>query len=223
MQYDSVATARFLRRDNFSEVINFRGNVFDRYEQNNPNYRNVFYVLDVDDVFSENFTPETVRDKVVLFGYLGAELGDPSWTDRFYTPLNQTLAGKANPDMFGVVIHANIVSMILHGEYINSMPDWGEMVMAVVLCLLNVVLFLKIMHRIPAWYDGVTKLIQVIEIFLLTVLMVLVFYWFNLKIDMGITLAAIALAGDTLEVYAGVMKNSFRRLRGQEVVARRRV
>src|SRR5690606_13240589 len=128
----------------------------------------------------ENFTPETIKDKVVIFGYLGAELGDPSWTDRFYTPLNQVLAGKSNPDMFGVVIHANIVSMILHGEYINSMPDWGEILMGFVLCVLNMALFLKIMYRLPDWYDGITKLIQVIEIFLFTVLMVLVFHWFNL-------------------------------------------
>lgn len=221
MHYDSAATARFLERDNFSEFINFRGNVFDRYEQNNPRYRNVFYALDVSDVLTENFTPETVRDKIVIFGYLGAELGDPSWTDRFYTPLNQKLAGKANPDMFGVVVHANIVSMIIHGEFINSMPGWGEMVMAFVFCLLNVALFLKIMHRLPAWYDGITKLIQVIEIFLLTVLMVLVFHWFNLKMDVAITLAVIALAGDTLEVYAGVVKNGFIRLKRRYVVARR--
>lgn len=221
MQYDSVATAHFLERDNFSELINFRGNVFDRYEQNNANYRNVFYVLDVDDVLRENFTPETVQDKIVILGYLGAELGDPSWTDRFYTPMNQSLAGKANPDMFGVVVHANIVSMILNGEFINSVPNWGEMIMAVVICLINVVFFLKIMHRMPDWYDGITKLIQVIEIFLLTVLMMLVFHWFRLKVDMGITLAAIALASDTLEVYAGVVKNGFIRLKRRYVPARR--
>ena len=221
MRYDSAATTRFLERDNFSELINFRGNVFDVFEQNNPNYRNVFYVLDVADVLNENFAPEMIKDKVVLFGYLGAELGDPSWTDRFYTPLNDKLAGKANPDMFGVVVHANIVSMILHGEYINSMPGWGEMVMAFAFCLLNVALFLKIMHRMPDWYDGITKLIQVIEIFFLTVLMVLVFHWFNLKTDMGITIAVIALAGDTLEVYAGMIKNGFVRLKRRYVVARR--
>src|SRR5690606_41142445 len=102
--------------------------------------------------------------------------------------------------------------MILHENYINSMADWGEVVMALIFCLLNVALFVRIMERLPLWYDGLTKLIQVIEIFLLTVLMVLVFHWFSYKMDMGITLAVIALAGDTLEVYAGVFKNAFMRL-----------
>lgn len=213
MIFDSVKTERFLARDNSSELIDYRGNVFDIFQQNNPHYRNVFYTLDVQDVLTENFTPETIRDKVVIFGYLGAELGDPSWTDRFYTPLNDKLAGKANPDMFGVVVHANIVSMILHETYINSMAGWGEVVMAIIFCMLNVVLFARIMERLPLWYDGLTKLIQVIEILLLTVLMVQVFHWFSYKMDMGITLAVIALAGDTLEVYDGVIKNAFLRLK----------
>lgn len=213
MLFDSVKTKRFLERGNYSELIDYRGNVFDVFQQNNPHYRNVFYTLDVQDVLEENFTAETIRDKVVIFGYLGAELGDPSWTDRFYTPLNGKLAGKANPDMFGVVVHANIVSMILHETYINSMAGWGEIVMAFIFCLLNMMLFAGIMERLPLWYDGLTKLIQVIEILLLTVIMVLVFHWFSYKADMGITLAAIALAGDTLEVYDGVFKNAFLRFK----------
>src|SRR5690606_19350313 len=118
-----------------------------------------------------------------------------------------------NPDMFGVVVHANIVSMILHETYINSMAGGGEIVMAFIFCLLNMMLFARIMERLPLWYDGLTKLIQVIEILLLTVIMVLVFHWFSYKDDMGITLAAIALAGDTLEVYDGVFKNAFLRFK----------
>src|SRR5690606_16326740 len=116
-------------------------------------------------------------------------------------------------DMFGAVVHANIVSMILQESYINSMADWAAIVMAFIFCLLNVAFFSRIMQRMRAWYDGLTKLIQVIEIFLLTILMVLVFHWFNFKVDMSITLAAIALAGDTLEVYDGVFKNAFVRLK----------
>lgn len=223
MMFDSVRTKKFLERENDSELINYRGNVFDIFQQNNPHYRNVFYTLDVHDVLSENFTPETIRDKVVIFGYLGAELGDPSWTDKFYTPLNSKLAGKANPDMFGAVVHANIISMILDESYINSMADWAEVVMAFVFCLLNVAFFARIMERLRAWYDGLTKLIQVIEIFLLTVLMVLVFHWFSFKVDMGITLAVIALAGDTLEVYEGVFKNAFTRLKRWFTIKGKRV
>lgn len=213
MLYDSAVTSTFLSRDRYREFINYRGNVFDFFGQNNPNYRNMFYTLDVKDIFTENFTPETIKGKIVILGFMGAKLGDPSWGDKFYTPLNSKLAGKANPDMFGAVVHANIVSMILHEDYINSMPDWGEYVLAFIICFINVAFFTRVSRRLPDWYDGITKLIQVVEILLLSVLMVLFFHWFSFKIDMAITLAVVALAGDTLEVYEGVFKNGFLRLK----------
>jgi hypothetical protein len=60
----------------------------------------MFYTLDVDDIASENFVPEMIKIRLSSFGFLGEYMGDPSWDDKFYTPLNKKLAGKANPDMF---------------------------------------------------------------------------------------------------------------------------
>ena len=214
MIYDSVQTKKFLERDNDLEIINYRGNVFDIFGQNNANYRNMFYTLDVQDVFTENFVPEMIKDKIVIFGFLGRELGDPSWSDKFYTPLNNKLAGKANPDMFGVVIHANIVSMILSGQYINQMAAWQEFVMAFFICLLNVALFSLIFHRLSDWYDGITKLFQVFELLLATVLMVMIFHWYSFKLDITLTLAAVALVGDTFEIYMGMVKRMYRKIKG---------
>lgn len=216
MIYDSGKAKRFLERDNDTEIINYKGNIFDVFGQNNEKYRNMFYMLDVEDVLSENFFPEMIKDKIVIFGFLGRELGDPSWSDKFYTPLNNKLAGKANPDMFGVVIHANVVSMILSEEYINEMAEWQEYAMAFIICLLNVALFSLIYHRLAEWYDGITKVIQVLELLLLTVLMVLIFHWYSFKFDITITLAAVALVGDTFEVFEGVVKNLFRKIRSMK-------
>jgi CHASE2 domain-containing sensor protein len=100
MAYDSAKTKRFLERDNYSEVINYRGNVVDFF--GSTNYPQMFFTIDVEDVMTENFDSQLFKDKIVIFGYLGSYLGDPSWADKFYTPLNKKLAGKANPDMFGV-------------------------------------------------------------------------------------------------------------------------
>src|SRR5204863_8612664 len=104
--------------------------------------------------------PEMIKGKAVIFGFLGKQLGDPSWSDKFYTPLNKKLAGKANPDMFGVVVHANIVSMILDEDYVDQMSDWQQYLLAFVICVLNVALFSIINTRYPSWYDGITKLLQ---------------------------------------------------------------
>jgi CHASE2 domain-containing sensor protein len=212
MGYDSAKTKRFLERNKYSEVINYRGNVVDFF--GTTNYPQMFFTIDVEDVMTENFDSKLFTDKVVIFGYLGSELGDPSWADKFYTPLNKKLAGKANPDMFGVVVHANIVSMILNEDYVDHMEKWQEVAMAVVLCLLNVALFSLINSHLPSWYDGITKLLQLIQLLLYTVLMVMIFHWFSFKLNVTLTLAAVALVGDVYEIYMSVIKNIYFRIRG---------
>jgi CHASE2 domain-containing sensor protein len=212
MMYDSVKTKEFLSRENYSEIINYRGNVVDFF--GSTNYPQMFYTLDVDDVLTENFVPEVLKDKIVILGFLGERIGDPSWADKFYTPLNKKLAGKSNPDMFGVVVHANIVSMILNKDFVTQMKDWQEIAMAIVLCLLNVALFSIINTKLPAWYDGITKLLQLIQLLLYTVLMVLIFHWYSFKLNVTLTLAAVALVGDVYEIYMSVFKNIYYKIKG---------
>jgi len=205
--YDSAKAQKFLQRGNYSEVINYRGNVYDIF--GTTNYPNMFFTLDVDQVMTEDFVSDLIKDKIVIMGFLGEQLGDPSWNDKFYTPLNKKLAGKANPDMFGVVVHANIVSMILREDYVDQMANWQEAVMAAILCLLNVALFSLVNTNLPLWYDGITKLVQLIQLLLYTVLMVLIFDWFTFKLNITLTLAAVALVGDVYEIYLTVIKNLF--------------
>ncbi len=152
-----------------------------------------------------------IKGKVVIFGYLGDDFFDTSWDDKFFTPLNKKYAGKANPDMYGPVIHANIVSMVLNEDYVDELGENRAIILGVIICFFNVVLFSWVYRRLPRWYDGITKLIQVFELMILTFLMVMFFYWFNFKLNLTYTLAAVALAGDSLEVYYGVIKNLFRR------------
>jgi CHASE2 domain-containing sensor protein len=212
MEYDSIKTQKFLQRNNYSEVINYRGNVYDIF--GSTNYPQMFYTLDIEDIATENFVPEMIKGKIVIFGFLGEYLGDPSWDDKFYTPLNKKLAGKANPDMFGAVVHANIVSMILNEDYVNQMAEWQEVAMAVILCLLNVALFSLINIKLPLWYDGITKLLQLIQLLLYSVLMVMIFAWYSFKFNVTLTLAAVALVGDVYEVYMSVFKNIYYKIKG---------
>ncbi|HTF19526.1 MAG TPA: CHASE2 domain-containing protein [Chryseolinea sp.] len=213
LQYDSAKTNKFLRRGNYLEVINFRGNVFD--VMGTTNYPQMFYTLDVDDVYNENFVSEMIKDKIVIFGYLGNFLGDPSWADKFYTPLNRKMAGKANPDMFGAVVHANVISMILNEDYVEQMPLWQQVSMAVLICLLNVALFALINTYLPLYYDGITKLLQLIQLLAYSVLMVMIFHWYTFKLNITLTLAAVALVGDVYEVYMSVIKNLYIKILGK--------
>ena len=207
--YNPEAAARFLERGNEVETINYRGNVLD---YGATKFGTKFFALDVQDVFEENFTRDLIEDKIVIFCYLGDYLGDRrAIEDKYFTPLNEKYIGRAYPDMFGGVIHANIVSMILNEDYIDAMNDYSEIILAIVLCFLNVALFSLIYRRIPRWYDGITKLFQIIEMGFLVYIMIVVLDQNSFKIELGLALFAVGISGDSLEVYYGVVKNIFTR------------
>ncbi len=203
--YAPDKAAKFLKRENNYEIINFRGNVL--YEEGD--FAHMFSALDVEDVLNENFVPEMIENKIIIMGYMGSNFNDKSWQDKFYTPMNMDYAGKANPDMFGVVVHANIVSMILKGKFIEEMGSLTTIIAAVLLCFVNVFFFCIIYQRLPRWYDGLTKIIQVVEVIILFGLIVAVFYLFDYKLNLTVGIIAILLSGDSLEAYFGVIKNLF--------------
>lgn len=203
--YDSVAVKDFLARNKEVEVINFTRNVL----AGNSYFSNQYPALDVADVFTENFTPEMIEGKIVFMGFMGEYFGDTSWDDKFFTPLNQQYAGRTNPDMFGLVVHANIISMILDRNYINTMSSTLGIIIGIVLCWVNVFCFILIYKNLGRWYDGLSKLIQLIEAIILVIIIGMVFNGYNYKLDLTLGIAAVALSGDSLEVYFGVVKNLF--------------
>jgi CHASE2 domain-containing sensor protein len=205
MLYDSVKTKKLLARNKFSEVINYRGNIVDWFGASN--YAGRYAVLDVEQALDTSlFVPAMLEDKIVIMGYLGEDLRDTSWDDKFFTPLNKQYAGKSRPDMYGVVVHANIVSMILAEDYIDELAPWQEYGIAFVLVFLNVFLFSIINRRIPIWFDSLSLLVQVIQVVLLAYLMVQVLSWSNFKLNLTTSLAAVALVGTCFELYGSLVK-----------------
>ncbi len=203
---DKKAADAFLARGNEYEIINYRGNVMD-YGQ--TRYGGRFIALDVDDVFQKRFTPDLIKGKIVLFGYMGKNFNDRSWEDKFFTPLNVRYAGRSNPDMFGVVVHANIISMILNRDFIDQQSQMAGIVTALIICFLTVIFFTWIYRMFPLWYDGLTKVIQLILVLLLLTASVFIFHWFDYKVRMTLAIIMVLLAGDSLEVAYGVLKNLF--------------
>lgn len=206
--YDLPKAETFLARENKYETINYKGNVMD-YGQTHAGGR--FFALDVEDVFNERFREEVIRNKIVLFGYLGDSFDDKSWEDKFFTPLNINYAGRSNPDMFGAVIHANIISMILSEDYINGQSHRSGIVTAILVCFVIVWFFTWIYRRLPQWYDGLTKSVQLVVVLLLFTINVFAFHWFNYKTSLTLATIVVALAGDSLEVFYGLIKNLFSR------------
>ena len=205
MIYDSARTKRFLERNRWSEVINYRGNIYDPF--NASEFPGRYYTLDWDQALdAESFVPGLFKDKIVIMGFLGSDLRDTSWDDKFFTPLNKAYAGKTRPDMYGVVVHANIVSMILNEDYIDELNQWQQGLIAFIICFLNIALFSVINTKIPHWFDGLSILLQLTQIIICTIIMMYVFKWFNYKLNLTYTLAALALVGTCFELYVNVFK-----------------
>ena len=204
--FDTDKTNIFLERGNKYEIINYRGNIMDFGQ---TKFGGRYTALDISDVFQKRFDPDLIKGKIVLFGFMGRNFDDRSWEDKFYTPLNVKYAGRSNPDMFGVVIHANIISMILNQDFIGKQSRISSIATALVICFVTVLFFTVIYRRLPQWYDGLSKTIQVVVVLTIFTVNVIIFHWFNYKTSLTLSTIMVALAGDSLEVCYGLIKNIF--------------
>ena len=213
MMYDSVKTKKFLARNKDEEIINFRGNIEVRQlrinslkneETSTTNFGTMFFVVDAEDVLSGNVSPELFKDKIVVMGYLGDYLGDDAWEDKFYTPLNKKLGGRANPDMFGPVVHSNVVAMILNEDYVDVLANWQKYVIAILVCFLTVALFMTIDEKLPIWYDALSVIIQLVQIAILMFIIIYVFADYSIKLELDLTIGIIALVGPCYDIFKSV-------------------
>jgi CHASE2 domain len=203
---DSVKTQKFLDRNNYAEVINYRGNVVDIHKASDETYRGKYTLFDPEQALDTAYWPEyeaAIKDKIVIFGFLGQDMFDTSWDDKFFTPINVNYAGKTRPDMYGIVVHANVISMILKEDYVDTMPMWGQFSLAIVVLMLTVALFFKIEEKLPIWYDLLSLLIQVALVVIFSFIMIMAFSKYSIKLDFTLTLAAAALVGTCFELYNG--------------------
>jgi CHASE2 domain-containing sensor protein len=221
MLYDSNTTKQFLERGNVKETINYRGNIVDWH--NASNYAGRYSVLDWDQALdTSSFVGGMIKDKIVILGFLGKDLRATSWEDKFITPLNKNYAGKTRPDMYGVVVHANAVSMILNKDYIDVLEEWQQIAIAIIICFLNVALFSLIHHKLPKWFDILTILIQLFQILLLALLMMYVFSEANFKLNLSLTLLVLAVVGTCYEIYESVIKTLIQTLRARRLFTKRK-
>jgi len=102
--------------------------------------------------------------------------------------------------MFGGVIHANIVAMILNEDYIGELADWEKYSIAILLSILTVALFIVIDEKLPVWFDAMSVLIQIFQILIISGLVVYCFATFTFKLDLSIALAVSALIGPCYDI-----------------------
>lgn len=210
---DSTKVKKILERENELEVINYRGNL------------DAFYSLDVKDVLglpdsvSQGKRTEipSLKDKIVLMGFMGNDLNrDFNLTieDKFHTPMNPNFLDRSVPDMFGLIVQANIISMILHENYIDVSSQSVKTFSSFILCLLHVWILLLVFQKLPEWYDLLSILLLVFQVVLFSILRMTLFVEFNYKMNFDLTIGSLAVASVIVSVYhITVWKKFFNRIR----------
>ncbi|MEJ8843575.1 CHASE2 domain-containing protein [Lacibacter sp. H375] len=184
---DSAAFIKLKNRKREYEVIHYSRKL-DQY-----------MLIEGTDLLDDNIAPELFKDKIVLMGYINP---DPfNVEDKHFTPLNKQFAGKSTPDMNGIVIHANIISMILDGKYIRDIPSGIFWVITILIAWLHVALFMRYYIEDHIWFHLVAKVAQIFFAILSVYVGIMCFDWFSIKIDTKISLIVIILAIDIIYFY----------------------
>ncbi len=207
-KYDPASVRRLEQRQNRLERINYLGDStsFATWE--------LATLLDTTVDLSG-----VLSDKAVLIGYLGGSNGESGRLfDRFFTPLNPKYSGRSLPDMYGLIIHANILNMILEGDYIYEPPRWLNRLLAFIYCYLNVILIHWIYSHFNEAFHGITRVLQLIEFVLIFFIIAWMFHFFRVKVDFGLGILAMVLAYDFVMIYESLIRKKvpvLEKLRGK--------
>lgn len=209
---DSTIPGAIKKRNNTKEWINFR--------RLQPGMQNMIYpinssklvhytMIDIDQFLMDTayYSNEMFKNKIILIGFCGEYDRAFSMKDRYFTPMNEQYTGRSLPDMHGVVVHANIISMLLDADYILDIPASGIYILAFLLFVLNYFIF-NLIH-FYSYFRSIPyiRLIQVCEFFILLTVCLVLLLNFNIKLAFSFAATCIILSYELLEIYDKKLKS----------------
>ncbi|OSZ80008.1 hypothetical protein CAP36_01725 [Chitinophagaceae bacterium IBVUCB2] len=185
--YDPAAYKKLEKKGTSKVIIN--------YSRNLKKYQ----LIEYEDLLADNVASSAIEGKIVLFGYINEDPNDIS--DKKFTPMNSRYYGKSIPDMNGIVVHANIISMALEDNYIKKLPSWANLLIAVLVCWLHMSFFVRYYLESHIWFHLVAKIAQVASAIFFVWLGIYLFDKYRLKVDLKLSLLVIVLAVDVIYFY----------------------
>ena len=190
-QYDPGKYELLKKRKNKFETINYTGNL-ESYTSFSADSLNYYY--------KTGQLENKIRNKIVLVGVLHRH--EPFvLEDLHFTPLNEKFSGRSNPDMYGVVIHANIISMILNNQYIKTKSIAFSNILSLLLTYLFTLFILSRYRRKAHPFHFGFILLQLLVICLLTFLFLLLFSEYRIKIPLLPIMITMVLSVEMIGVY----------------------
>lgn len=169
------------------------------------------YKMELHDVIASESLAAEVQSKIVLLGYMGEHIGDSiSYEDRFYTPQNRVYIGRSAPDMYGLEIHATILSMLLHRDHAIKLPGWIDAMMSFAASWSVLVIQRRIDRRNASLGETLTRLYQASLIVVVFVIFALLHIEHSIILPINLTIACCVLSLDIATVYDGTVSTMYR-------------
>lgn len=148
------------------------------------------------------------KNKVVIIGFVGESEKALSMEDRYFTPLNEQYTGRSKPDMSGIFIHANILSMVFNNDFIDDIPEWVLYLIAIFIFYLNYLVFSRILSRLKPAGGVLIRLIQVLEFSVLFTISVVLLVKLNMKLSFFLIATSVILSFELFEIYERRLEHS---------------
>lgn len=194
MQYAPKKAKSYLARGNETEVINYKRNI-DKY-----------ITFNYTDIYKQVEELKKIKGKIVIIGYLGPKPGELSREDIFFTPMNPKYVGKSKPDMYGAVVHANVMSMILEEDFIFKFPSWFKTFLLITVVFFNMVIFKYFRTNYFDYYQPLTISMVFGQLILYSIIIVSLLHNFDVEIKLGNTFFAILVCVLCFETYTDSLK-----------------
>ncbi|MCL5990895.1 MAG: CHASE2 domain-containing protein [Bacteroidetes bacterium] len=194
LMFDPEKVQNLYSRNNAEEIINFRG------------YFNKYFFIAGEQVLNYEFNPNLFNGKILLLSYFDPFNTSPLFGYKYYSPLDSNYTGKSFPDMYGIEIHANVISMIINENYFNIIPSWLAIVLAFILCYLMIVAYKYIDGKYQTWYELLSLVIFVMVSLILLGANYYSYHLLMLDLNLNYALFAIILASPIYEAYTKSIK-----------------
>jgi CHASE2 domain-containing sensor protein len=187
--YNPKAYSRLLKRNNKTEIIRYLGN------------SEKFIVIDLNDSLLTALLTKNniVKNRIVLFGIADIDFRGNIKTneDVFHTTLSKTNA----PDMYGVVLQANIISMILNNSFINEPSAILNILLLLVICYLNILILTIIHTKLSNLYTSISIVYFFFFLVLYPFLALSVLYNFNYSYNPDLLITHLIITIPIVELF----------------------
>lgn len=157
-------------------------------------------MVEPETLMTDGVDTSALQGKIVLLAY-ATPFNPLDIEDKKFTPMNEKYAGKSIPDMNGIIVHANIISMVMEDNFIKKVPFWGNLLLAILVCWLHMSFFIHYYLESHIWFHLAAKIAQVLSAIFFIWLGIEIYTRYHVKVDMKLSLVTIALAVDVIYFY----------------------